>query len=169
MRSPTITACPLPALTDLALAEPFTMLLDAAPRHPLGQRSLLARAPFQVAVVRGRRVAVYAAGGCREEWGDPWAIMRELMAPYRQAADPRHPCPGGVVGYLSYDLARLRFALPDQPDPLGLPDAVFGFYRDVICWLPGDAMAWHGRAAAAPDSVARMALDLPAPGPHREL
>ena len=170
MRSPTITACQPPPLSDLALAEPYAMLLDGgAPQHPLGQRSLLARAPFQVVVVRGRRALIHTAGGCREVWGDPWEIMRELMAPYRQAADPRHPCPGGVVGYLGYDLARLHFALPDQPDPLGLPDAVFGFYRDVICWEPGSGTAWHGRAASAPDSVVRPELDLPPPGPHRGL
>ncbi len=165
MQQPTLTACPVPALDAAALAAPYTVLLDTAPNHPLGGRALLARQPFQVVVVRGLQVSIHGLDGVREEWGDPWAILAGLMQPYRQAADQRHPCPGGVIGYLGYDLGRLRVALPEQPDPLGLPDAVLGFYRDVICWQPGDPTAWHGRAAAAPAHTLAPPLDLPPPQP----
>jgi para-aminobenzoate synthetase component 1 len=161
MSHPTLTSCPVPVLDAATLAAPYTVLLDSAPNHPLGGRALLAQHPFQVVIVRGRQVIVHSGAGVREEWGDPWAILADLIAPYRQAADLRHPCPGGVIGYLGYDLGRLRVALPEQPEPLGLPDAVFGFYRDVICWQPGATSGWHGRAAHAPAYAIAPPLDLP--------
>lgn len=150
---PVITSCPVPQLDAAILAVPYTILLDSTPNHPLGGRTLLARAPFQVVVVWGRRVVIHHPEGVREEWGDPWTIMAQLMEPYRQAPDERHPCPGGVFGYMGYDLARIQVPLPDQPDQLGLPDAVFGFYRDVVSWRSGDPTAWHGQASHAPTAV----------------
>ncbi|MBA3470243.1 MAG: aminodeoxychorismate synthase component I [Herpetosiphonaceae bacterium] len=161
MQQPTLTACPVPALDTATLAAPYTVLLDSAPGHPLGGRALLAQQPFQVVIVRGRQVTIHCHDRIREEWGDPWAILADLMQPYRQAADGRHPCPGGVIGYLGYDLGRLQVPLPEQPDPLGMPDAVLGFYRDVICWQPGAATAWHGRAAHAPAPTIAPPLNLP--------
>ena len=161
MLAPILTTCAVPMLDTATLAAPYTMLLDSAPGHPLAQRSLLARNPFQVVVVWGQHSRIYTADGEREEWGDPWALMQRLVAPYRQATDKRHPCPGGVIGYVGYDLARLAVPLAEQPDGIGMPDAVFCFYRDVICWRTGDSVAWHGRAANAPTSVVAPPLDLP--------
>ena len=109
--SPQLSAYPAPDLAAMPGAAPYAMLLRSMPGHALGRRSLLARDPFQVAVVRGRRVRVHTAAGASELTGDPWAIISQLMAPFRQSPDPRHPCPGGVLGYVGYDFGRPAAAL----------------------------------------------------------
>lgn len=159
--APIIEPCAVPQLDAARLSQPYTVLLDSAPGHPLAQWCVLAEQPFQVVMVRGRQVQIISAAGVEERWGDAWAIMHELVAPHRQLADQRHPCPGGVLGYIGYDLARTVVPLPDQPDPLGLPDAVLLFYRRIIAWRPGDQQAWCGIAPHAPVPVIAPMLDLP--------
>ncbi len=63
--------------------------------------------------------------------------MLERLSPER----PEVPVPGlprftgGVVGYLGYDTVRLIEHLPDAPeDVLGLPDAVWGLYKELVAF-----------------------------------
>ncbi len=142
------------------MQQPYTMLLHSAPTHPLGRWTLLAEQPWQVAVIYGSTVHVHTATSNTTLSGDPWAIMAQLCAPYRQQTHPEHPCPGGVLGYLGYDLGRLKVRLPAQPDLVGLPDAVFGWYRQVIAWRSDATSALLGCAEHAPTSTVAPALPL---------
>ena len=41
----------------------------------------------------------------------------------------------GAVGYIGYDMVRHIEELPaPKPDPIGIPDAVLGFYHDLIAF-----------------------------------
>ena len=97
--------------------------------------------------------------------GDPLATLRALLAESRITLPEGLPgaC-AGLFGYLGYDMIRLVEHLPDvNPDPLGLPDAVFlrpsvvavldGVKGDVILVAP----AWVSSGLSAKAAYAQAA------------
>lgn len=61
------------------------------------------------------------------EGRDPLHVLKDLFASYRHVPLPGWKrFPGGMVGYMGYDLVRFFEDLPDEnPDDLGLPDTQF--------------------------------------------
>ncbi|MBU6458106.1 MAG: aminodeoxychorismate synthase component I [Bradyrhizobium sp.] len=116
--------------------------LDSALRHELlGRYSYLACDPFSSFMVAEGQAS------CDGEAldGDPWGVLRSLIAKYRQEhrAD-LPPFQGGAAGFFAYDLNRTleRLPIPDNPGQ-GLPQSILHFYDVVIsfdhrhgrCWI----------------------------------
>lgn len=161
--TPTVEMCALPRLDAVQMAEPYTILLQSAVGNPLSRWSLFAQRPWQVAIVRGTTVELHRATGVETLVGDPWRVMAQLMDPWRQDAHPLHPCPGGVLGFMGYDAARTLVPLPEQPDDLGLPDALLAWYAEIVAWQPGATHAWRGTLGHSVGPPVAPPLDLPAP------
>jgi anthranilate synthase component 1 len=67
--------------------------------------------------------------------GDPFAALRSIPHEPLPGGEDDPPFTGGAVGYLGYDAVRRLERLPAKnPDPVGLPDAWFGLFDDVIAF-----------------------------------
>lgn len=103
------------------------------------------------------RTARFDPEGFEEQSQDPLAAFRALLAESSIELPSDLPqAAAGVFGYLGYDMIRLVEHLPNiNPDPLGLPDAVFlrpsvvavldGVKGDVILVAP----VWHSDGVPA--------------------
>lgn len=105
--------------------------LDSAARQEfLGRFSYVACDPFSTYTIVGGRVS------CKEValQGDPWEVLRSLLAEYRQEHRPDlPPFQGGAAGFLAYDLNRTLEKLPVPPIPgLGMADSILHFYDVVV-------------------------------------
>jgi len=103
-------------------------------------RSLLARpeACFLLESVEGgERVGRWSFLGTapvREITGDPFAGLRDLGGGAPSGEDDP-PFTGGAVGYAGYDTVRRLERLPaTNGDPIGLPEAWFGVFPNVIAF-----------------------------------
>ena len=67
---------------------------------------------------------------------DPFARLQSVPEPVEAPEDEDlPPFRGGAVGYLGYDAVRRLERLPSlREDPLGLPDAWFGLFENVIAF-----------------------------------
>ncbi len=109
-------------------AEPYGFWLDSAlVGGRLGRRSLWGAEPSLVLRSFGRRIEVERARGGTERFeGDPFAVLRELLAEHRG-----HRA-GAAVGYLGYGLKQHIERLPDTVlDDLALPDCCLALYDKV--------------------------------------
>ncbi|AIK96708.1 aminodeoxychorismate synthase component I [Candidatus Odyssella acanthamoebae] len=101
-----------------------------------------------------------------QEWGrysfiavDPWLMLREkyqddkplpldllekhLQSYHLDTIPDLPPFQGGVVGYLSYELARSLENLPTAPeDDLNFPDLMMGFYDVVVAFDHHQQRGW---------------------------
>ena len=115
-------------------AEPYGFWLDSAMAGgKLGRRSFWGAEPTVVLRSWGRRVEVERVRGATERLeGDPFEVLRELLAERRQT-------PGGAaVGYWGYGLKRHLERLPDTAvDDLRLPECHIAFYDRVSSFDPG--------------------------------
>jgi para-aminobenzoate synthetase component 1 len=101
----------------------------------LGRYSLMGSDPFLIFRCKGGDVAVFEGGGWREQKGDPFRILRELMKRFRITGDSRIPVVAGAFGYFAYDLGRQIEKIPQLAvDDLGLPDCYLGFYDRLVIW-----------------------------------
>src|SRR5258706_2233063 len=98
----------------------------------------------------GERIARWSFLGtrpAREITGDPFEELRSVLdrgpsseAPAPPGEAPRAdedvpPFTGGAVGYVGFDAVRRLERLPSaRPDPIGLPDAWFGIFEDVMAF-----------------------------------
>src|SRR5262249_16765698 len=95
-----LTPAPQPWDVFLRLAGlPFPLFLDSALRHPtLGRYSFVAADPFERLVARGARTSVSGESRPREP-ADPFAVLRQRLAPYRGETIPGlPPFQGGAAG-----------------------------------------------------------------------
>lgn len=131
---------PVTAMQCLAL-RPHLTFLDSAARHELlGRYSYLTCDPFSTYMV--------ADGQARynEEAldGDPWGVLRALLANYPQEHHPDlPPFQGGAAGFLAYDLNRTVERLP-APRIQGqrLPQSILHFYDVVVSYDHRDRRCW---------------------------
>ncbi len=66
---------------------------------------------------------------------DPFAALKTVPGEAPAAGEDDPPFTGGAVGYVGYDAVRRLERLPSKnPDPVGLPDAWFGLFDDVIAF-----------------------------------
>jgi len=81
---------------------------------------------------KGSRVELNGEVSDRE---DPYEFIRETYRRFRTGTVALLPFSGGMVGYMSYDMARHFENLPaGAPDDLGLPDAHFVVPEHLICF-----------------------------------
>ncbi|MET4359085.1 para-aminobenzoate synthetase component 1 [Bradyrhizobium sp. RT9b] len=115
--------------------------LDSAARHELlGRYSYLSCDPFSTYTIVGGRAS---CDGVALQ-GDPWDVLRTLLAAYRQEHRPDlPPFQGGAAGFLSYDLNRTLEKLPVPAlSCLGLPQSILHFYDVVVSFDHRDGRCW---------------------------
>lgn len=115
---------------------PYSFFLDSGmDSERLGRYSLMGSDPFLVFRCKGGEVTVFEGGSWREQKGDPFRILRELMKRFHITGDLRIPVAAGAFGYFAYDLGRQIEKLPQMAvDDLGLPDCYLGFYDRLVIW-----------------------------------
>src|SRR4051812_15532981 len=109
------TETPVSAFLKLRALEPGqpAFLLESAEQgQRVGRWSFMGWRP--------REVIRWSLG----DGGDPYALVADAVARYRQAGGPDlPPFAGGAVGFFAYDLVRTVEPLEaPNPDPVGLPD-----------------------------------------------
>ena len=117
-------------LMRLVESAPGGVWLDSSLAHPeLGRFSLLGVDPFLTFTVTRGRCLVAEGGRAAEVHGDPWMILRDLLARYRAGTGELPLGGGGAMGYLGYDMGRHLERIPvKNPVDANLPEAYFGFY-----------------------------------------
>ena len=119
---------PVSAFTKIDTGN-YAYLLESAERgEGLGRYSFLGSNPSLIFKSKGKRVEIIKDGKKEvRKVSDPLIALKKLMAQYKFVKVKGLPrFVGGMVGYLSYDMARVFERLPDEnPDDLNLPDAIF--------------------------------------------
>ncbi|MCC8936979.1 aminodeoxychorismate synthase component I [Bradyrhizobium sp. Arg62] len=131
---------PVNALRCLA-KRPHLTFLDSATRHELlGRYSYLACEPFSTYLVADGQ----ASWNGEALIGDPWEVLRDLLARYKEAHRPDlPPFQGGAAGFLAYDLNRTLERLPAPSIPgLRLPQSILHFYDVVVSFDHRDHRCW---------------------------
>ncbi|WFU14615.1 aminodeoxychorismate synthase component I [Bradyrhizobium sp. CB3481] len=132
---------PVTAMGSL-VHRPHLTFLDSAARHELlGRYSYLTCDPFSTFIIADGQAS--CDGEALE--GDPWGVLRTLLANYPQEHRlDLPPFQGGAAGFLAYDLSRTLERLPAPAIPgQRLPQSVLHFYDVVIsydhrhdrCWI----------------------------------
>nr|WP_245283303.1 hypothetical protein [Bradyrhizobium sp. WSM2793] len=120
---------------------PHLTFLDSAARHELlGRYSYLTCDPFSSYMVADGQAS------CNREAieGDPWRVLRSLLAKYPQEHRPDlPPFQGGAAGFLAYDLNRTLERLPAPAIPgQRLPQSILHFYDVVVSFDHRDGRCW---------------------------
>lgn len=140
--------------------EPWSVMLDSGwPRARGGRYDVLAVRPRVTLTTRGPLTEIRRDGRVEHSRDDPFALLRDAMAPWRVESDPELPFPGGAIGYCAYDLARRIEPLPARAiDDVGLPEMAFGLYDAALvvdhqeqrAWLVGQGDAAEARSCLEP-------------------
>jgi len=131
---------PVKALRCFAQRPQLTFLDSAAGHELLGRYSYLACEPFSTYLVADGQ----ASWNGEALTGDPWEVLRDLLARYKEAHRPDlPPFQGGAAGFLAYDLNRTLERLP-PPSILGLrlPQSILHFYDVVVSFDHKDHRCW---------------------------
>lgn len=154
---------PVTAMRRLAHRPHLTFLDSAAKHESLGRHSYLTCDPFSTYVVADGQAS--CDGEALE--GDPWGILRTLLAKYLQEHRPDlPPYQGGAAGFLAYDLNRTLERLPTPEFPgQRLPQSILHFYdvvlaydhRDNRCWIV--STGWPEQDPACRSARARRRAD----------
>ncbi|WP_354142096.1 aminodeoxychorismate synthase component I [Bradyrhizobium sp. RT11b] len=131
---------PVTAMRCLA-HRPHLTFLDSAARHELlGRYSYLSCDPFSTYMVANGQAS--CNGEALE--GDPWEVLRTLLAKYPQEHRlDLPPFQGGAVGFFGYDLNRTLERLPAPAIPgQRLPQSILHFYDVVISFDHRDDRCW---------------------------
>ena len=124
---------PVSALLKLADGRPYSFLLESVTGGAVrGRYSILGMKPDLIWRCRGAQAEVNRRVRYDRDAFEPCpepslASLRRVIAESRIELPPDLPLmAAGLFGYMSYDMVRLIERLPDEnPDRLGLPDAVF--------------------------------------------
>jgi len=131
---------PVTAMRRLAHRSHLTFLDSAARHELLGRYSYLTCDPFSTYMVADGQAS--CNGKALE--GDPWGVLRTLLANYPQEHRPDlPPFQGGAAGFLGYDLNRTLERLPASAI-LGqhLPQSILHFYDVVVSFDHRDHRCW---------------------------
>lgn len=129
---------PVRLLYRLAAKHDHCFLLESADGgEKWGRYSFLGFDPIlTVTVEKGKTTFVSADGASETLDGDPYANIREKMAPFKAPVLPGLPrFTGGAVGYFAYDMVRYAEDLPDQnPDDAHCPDCSLMVAEKLIAY-----------------------------------
>ncbi|MFC7700902.1 aminodeoxychorismate synthase component I [Bradyrhizobium sp. GCM10028915] len=131
---------PVTAMRCLAHRAHLTFFDGAARHELLGCYSYLTCDPFSTYIVADGQAS--CNGEALE--GDPWEVLRTLLAKYPQEHRPDlPPFQGGAAGFLAYDLNRTleRLSVPTIPGQR-LPQSILHFYDVVISYDHRDDRCW---------------------------
>jgi len=128
---------PVLAALSLTSRSRYHFLLESVEGgESLARYTFLGKDPYCVLRASGNRALLEERGRTRTLEEDPLRALERLATRYQPVhlADlPRFS--GGGVGYLSYDLVRLKENIPlSVQDDLGLPDLLFGFYDSLLAF-----------------------------------
>jgi para-aminobenzoate synthetase component 1 len=118
----------------------FAFLDSGKDPQKLGRYSYLAQDPFGVfRVINGT-----ASWNGHTLDGPVFSSLATLLSQYRQINCPElPPFQTGMVGFLSYEAARLIESVPHMPSPeKGVPDMEFGFYDVVFVHDHGEQQSY---------------------------
>ncbi|CAK0751011.1 Anthranilate synthase component 1 [Azospirillaceae bacterium] len=123
---------PVSALLKLADGRPYSFLLESVQGGEIrGRYSLIGMKPDLIWRCRGSRCEINRRARADLEAFEPQdqpplAALTALLEECRiELPESLPPMAAGLYGYLGYDMVRLMERLPDDnPDPLGVPDAV---------------------------------------------
>ncbi|MFH0303417.1 hypothetical protein AAFX91_41165 [Bradyrhizobium sp. 31Argb] len=121
--------------------DPISRFSTALHRHEtLGRYSYLSCEPFSTYVIVDGRASW---NGAALE-GDPWEVLRTLLAKYPQEHRPDlPPFQGGTAGFFAYDLNRTLERLPAPANPgQRLPQSILHFYDVVVGFDHCDNRCW---------------------------
>jgi para-aminobenzoate synthetase component 1 len=128
-------------------AEPGLAILRTGQFDVPGARySFVATQPALQFRSYGTRCEVLRAGAPAQRlFGNPWELLRELLATFEISEESRHPFPlGGVFGYWGFELKQFteprltRRAVND----LELPDCHVGFYTSLVVFDHSNGNVW---------------------------
>lgn len=150
--------CPPSALAAFSRlrGRPGAILLEGATREPrLGRYSFLACDPFLTFRSKGARVEITTAGGIEVREGDPFAVLRDLLAMFHvEHFEGRPPLIAGAMGYFAYDLGRFVERVPEHTvDDVPVADCHLGFYGAVLTIDHVEKRAWISAIGAPEDDV----------------
>lgn len=124
---------PVSAMLKLAEGRPYSFLLESVTGGAVrGRYSMLGLKPDLVWRCRGHKAEINRQARSDLERFEPCPepaleSLRRLIRASRIELPPGlPPMAAGIFGHMAYDMVRLVERLPEEnPDPLGLPDAVF--------------------------------------------
>lgn len=131
---------PVTAMRRLARRPHLTFLDSAASHELLGRYSYLTCDPFGTYIIADGE----ASWNGQAIDGDPWAVLRALLAKYPQEYHPDlPPFQGGAAGFFGYDLNRTLERLP-VPASSGhrLPQSNLHFYDVVVSYDHHEKRCW---------------------------
>ena len=152
---------PLAAAARLANRRGRVLLHSARDDDGLGAWSFCAAEPTATLIARGHSLVRLDRDGrpANRFTGDPFEAMEAFLAEFGCTLGPRAGGPPDVrvIGFLSYDLARVIEQLPGGPR-LGhdVPDLWLAAYPAVARWCDGADGEVVGPDAAARDALAAM-------------
>ncbi|MCK1732228.1 chorismate-binding protein [Bradyrhizobium sp. 142] len=169
---------PIQAMRRLADRANLTFLDSAAGHEALGRYSYLSCDPFSTYMVEDAQASWNGA----VVKGDPWDVLRGLLARYPQEhCFELPPFQGGAAGFLGYELNRtLERMAASASSGQRLPQAILHFYDVVVSfdhrfkrclivstgWPEQDPAARAERARCRADEVAALlAARTPPPAP----
>ena len=163
---PVIREIPHPASALAAFAavrgRPGRVLLESGTREPKqGRWSFIACDPFLTLRSKGPRVEITTRDGVVVRQGNPFAVLRELMAEFRvERPQGAPPLLAGAIGYFSYDLGRFVERIPEETrDDVPVADCHLSFYGAVIAIDHTEGRTWVS-AIGAPEADPRAARRL---------
>ncbi|OMD42328.1 aminodeoxychorismate synthase, component I [Paenibacillus borealis] len=112
----------------------YSFFLDSG-KDPerLGRYSFIGADPFIILKSKGRQIEITELGEKREVAGNPFEVLKELLARFKIRNDTELPFVGGAVGYFAYDLVHhLEKMAVTAIDDLNLPDMIVGLYDGIV-------------------------------------
>jgi para-aminobenzoate synthetase component I len=137
--------------------EPGLMLLHSGMSDPnQGRYSLLVARPFLTFRAYGTRCELRIGNTQREQFGNPWLILEQLLDRFELSNELDLPFPlGGCFGFWGYDLKNhLELRLPRRaPNDLQLPDCHLGFYDSLVVFDLHLGKTWIVATGFHPDGT----------------
>ncbi len=128
---------PVSAYLRLAEGEEQCFLLESVEGgERIGRYTFIGVRPFRTVTARQGELVVEQAGGTERRKGDLFAVLKEMLDGHSPAQLPGlPPFTAGAVGFFAYDAVRQIERLPSTaPDELGVPDACFLFFDEVLAF-----------------------------------
>jgi para-aminobenzoate synthetase component 1 len=152
--------------------EPWAIFLDSG--RTLGQDArydILAADPFMTLTTRGTETVIAGANTHETSLGDPFLLLKQVLAEYAPVEQSSLPFTGGALGYFAYDLARRIERVPNLADDAEhLPEMAVGIYDWVVVVDHAEQKSWlvgHGHDPRTEQRWAALQsmMSTPAPGP----